>query len=44
VGSPKGKRLLGRLGIDWVDIIKMDLGEIGWSDMDWIHLALNKDQ
>jgi hypothetical protein len=22
----------------------MDLGEIGWGDMDWIHLAQDRDQ
>jgi hypothetical protein len=22
----------------WVDNIKMDLGEIGWDDMDWIEI------
>jgi hypothetical protein len=34
VGKLKGKRSLGT----WVDIIKMDLREIGWDDMDWIEL------
>jgi hypothetical protein len=27
-----------------VDNIKMDLGEIGWGDMDWIDLAEDRDQ
>jgi hypothetical protein len=27
-----------------VDIIKMDLKEIGWEGMDWIDLALDKEQ
>jgi hypothetical protein len=27
-----------------VDNIKMDLREIGWDSMDWIHLAQNRDQ
>jgi hypothetical protein len=27
-----------------VDNIKMDLGEIGWCDIDWIDLAQNLDQ
>jgi hypothetical protein len=26
------------------DNIKMDLGEIGWGDMDWIDLAWDRDQ
>jgi hypothetical protein len=28
----------------WVDSIKMDLGEIGWDDRDWIKLAQDRDQ
>jgi hypothetical protein len=27
-----------------VDIIKMDFKEIGWGDMNWIHLAQSRDQ
>jgi hypothetical protein len=27
----------------WVDNIRMDLGEIGWGDVDWIGLAQDKD-
>jgi hypothetical protein len=27
-----------------VDNIKMDLGEIGWYDVDWIDLAQDRDQ
>jgi hypothetical protein len=27
-----------------VDNIKMDFREIGWSDMNWIDLALDRDQ
>jgi hypothetical protein len=27
-----------------VDNIKMDLGEIGWDDRDWIELAQDRDQ
>jgi hypothetical protein len=25
--------------IQWVDNIRMDLGEVGWGDVDWIVLA-----
>jgi hypothetical protein len=32
VGKPVGKRLLGRPSGRWVDNIRMDLGEAGWSD------------
>jgi hypothetical protein len=44
VGKPEGKRPLGRLRCRWVDIIKMDLREIGWGDIDWINLAQDRDQ
>jgi hypothetical protein len=27
-----------------VDDNKMDLREIGWDDMDWIHVAQDRDQ
>jgi hypothetical protein len=34
------------LGVDgrWEDNIMMDLREIGWKDMNWIHLAQDRDQ
>jgi hypothetical protein len=38
VGKPEGKRLLGR---SRDDNIRIDLGETGWEDVDWMHLALN---
>jgi hypothetical protein len=44
VGKPEGKRPLGRPRRRWVDNIKMDLREIGWDGMDWIDLALDRDQ
>jgi hypothetical protein len=34
VGNPKGKRPLGRPRRRWADNIRMDLGEVGWGDMD----------
>jgi hypothetical protein len=37
VGKPEGKRPLGRPRSRWVDNIKMDLRETGWSDADWIN-------
>jgi hypothetical protein len=39
-----GKRPLGRPRYRWEDNIKMDLREIGWGDMDWIHLVQDRDQ
>jgi hypothetical protein len=34
VGTPEGKRPLGRPRRRWMDNIKMDLREIGWDDID----------
>jgi hypothetical protein len=39
VGKPEGKRPLGRPRWRWVHNIRMDLGKVGWGDMDWIDLA-----
>jgi hypothetical protein len=39
LGKPEGKRPLGRLKRRWVDNIRMDLLELGWSDVIWIDLA-----
>jgi hypothetical protein len=44
VGNPEGKRLLGRQTRRWTDDIRMDLGEVGWGDMDWIGLAQDRDK
>jgi hypothetical protein len=35
VGKPVGKRSLGRPRRRWVDNIRMDLGKVGWGDVDW---------
>jgi hypothetical protein len=35
----KGERTLGRLDLMLESNIQMDLREIGWDGMDWIHLA-----
>jgi hypothetical protein len=39
LGKPEGKIPLGRPTHRWVDNIRMDLGEVGWGDVDWIGLA-----
>jgi hypothetical protein len=39
VGKPEGRRPLGRPRRRWLDNIRMDLVEAGWSDVDWIGLA-----
>jgi hypothetical protein len=44
VGKPEGRRPLGRPGRRWEDSIKMDLGEIGFGDVDWIDLAQDRDR
>jgi hypothetical protein len=43
VGKPEGKRPLERPRRRWEDGIKMDLREIGWGDVEWIHLAQDRD-
>jgi hypothetical protein len=44
VGRPEGRRPLGRPRRRWEDSIKMDLREIGFGDVDWIHLAQVRDR
>jgi hypothetical protein len=44
VGKPKGKGPLGRPRRKWVDNIRMDLGEVGWGDVDWIGLAKDRNR
>jgi hypothetical protein len=44
VGKPEGKRPLGRTRRRWVDNIRMNLGEMGWGDVDWIGLAKDRNR
>jgi hypothetical protein len=44
VGKPEGWRPLGRPRRRWLDNIRMDLAEVGWSDVDWIGLAQDGDR
>jgi hypothetical protein len=44
VGKPEGKIPLGGPRHRWEDNIKMDLGEIVWCGLDWIHLHKDTDQ
>jgi hypothetical protein len=44
VRKPEGKRRLGRPRRRWVENIKMDLGEVGWSGADWIALAQDRNR
>jgi hypothetical protein len=43
VGKPEGKRPLGRPRRRWVDNIGMDIGEVGWGDVDWIGLGKDRN-
>jgi hypothetical protein len=44
VGKSEGKSPLGRTRRRWVDNIRMDLGEVGWGDVDWIGLAKDRNR
>jgi hypothetical protein len=44
VGKPEGKRPLGSPRRRWEDNIRIDVREIGWEVVDWIHLAQDSDQ
>jgi hypothetical protein len=44
VGRSEGRRPLGRRRRKWEESIKMDLREIGFGGVDWIHLAQDRDR
>jgi hypothetical protein len=44
VWRPEGKRPLGRSRRRWEDNIKMDLREIWFGDVDWMHWAQDRDR
>jgi hypothetical protein len=44
VGKPERRRPLRRPRCRWEDNIKIDLGEMGFGDTDWIHLAQDRDR
>jgi hypothetical protein len=43
-GKTEEKTPLGRLRRKLEDNIKMNLGEIGWADMDWIDLDQDRNR
>jgi hypothetical protein len=43
VGKPEGKRPLGRPRRRWANNIRIDLGEVGWGDVDWIGLSQDRN-
>jgi hypothetical protein len=44
VGKPEGKRPLERPRRMWVDNIMIDLGGVGWGDVDWTGLSKNRNR
>jgi hypothetical protein len=44
VRKPEGNKPLGRPRCRWVDNMKMDLGEIGFGDVDCIGLTYDKEK
>jgi hypothetical protein len=44
VGKPEGKRLVGKLRRIWEDNIRMDLREIRWECVNWMHLSEDRNQ
>jgi hypothetical protein len=44
VGKPERKRPPGRPRRRWIDNIRMDLGEVGWGDVDLIGLPQDRNR
>jgi hypothetical protein len=44
VGNPECMIPLGRPRRRWVDNIRMELGVVGWGDVDWIGLAQDRNK
>jgi hypothetical protein len=44
VGKPDGESTLGRPRLKWVDNFRMNLGEVGWGDVDWIGLFQDRNR
>jgi hypothetical protein len=44
MGKPEGKSRQERPRYKWEGNIKLDLREIGWGGIDWIHLTQYRDQ
>jgi hypothetical protein len=42
-GNLKGRNLLENVGVGGKINIRMDLTEIGWEVVDWVHLAQDRD-
>jgi len=44
VGKPEGKSPLSRCTHRSWDNIKVNLRDIGWQGVDWVHMAQDRDQ
>jgi hypothetical protein len=44
LGRLEGKKLFGRCRNRWEDNIRMDVREIDWEIVHWMHLAQDRDQ
>jgi hypothetical protein len=44
MGILEGKGSLGRRGRRWKDNIEKDIKELGWKDVNAVHLARDRDQ
>jgi hypothetical protein len=44
VRKPEGKRPLGKPRHRWMYNIRMDLGEMAWTGVDWIGLAQDRNR
>jgi hypothetical protein len=40
----ESENLIIKYALYSVPVIRMDLGEVGWGDVDWISLAKNRDR
>jgi hypothetical protein len=43
-GKREGKRPLETPTHIWQDNVRIDLREIGWGGVDWVHLAQDRDE
>jgi hypothetical protein len=44
LGKPEGRRQLGRPEHRWEANIRMDIREVGWEIVDWMHMSQERDQ
>jgi hypothetical protein len=44
VGTPEGRRPLGRPRRRWLTNIRINLVEVGWDDVHWIGLGQDRDK